>query len=62
MLYNGMGLVHNNELKMVAAYSAQWSLKLTKYPHIVLIKFEGETTYTKFISDNEGNFSDLEVA
>jgi hypothetical protein len=52
-------LLHNGARKRVEKWEAQWSLALKAVPHLLWIKFEGESKYTRFTSDHNGDFPDL---
>ena len=54
-------LLHDGTRKVVEKWEAQWSLALATVPHLLWIKFAGEPKYTRFASDNTGNFSGLET-
>ena len=53
-------ILHNGTRKHVEKWEAQWSLALKDVPHILWIKFEGESKYTRFTSDRMGGFPELD--
>lgn len=52
---------HNGVTKKILKHEASWSLKLDMYPHLLWLLFEGDKKYTKFTSDNKGEFVGLEI-
>jgi hypothetical protein len=54
-------LMHDGARKRVEKWEAQWSLALKAVPHLLWIKFEGESKYTRFTSDTAGDFPDLDL-
>jgi hypothetical protein len=53
-------LLHDGKRKRVERWEAQWSLGVDELPHLLWIKFEGESKYTRFTSDHTGSFPDLD--
>lgn len=62
MIDVGAKVTVGGEQKVVKSWDATWSLKLSAFPHLLYILFEGETKYQKFESDDKGSFAELEIA